>query len=173
MSIDRKNSVPLFLTIGIILCLVLVHLGVQLFKDTSPKSVESALPPSPVVKGERESASEQKLTSKVELSRTPPAETIPISSPSPVIDKEKILSDLNRYACTYQASSLPQIEPYLYSKDKDLREAALNDIVILGDAAGAPILRKAADQSQDTAEAAELLNKANYLELPSGSLLKK
>jgi len=174
MSPDRKNGVPLFIAIGIIFFLVIISAGFLLFRDSFVNSGDSLQKNLSSQEGTRPKVpSPGKNASQSEVNVLPQAQTTPVPAPSIVIDKEKILTDLNRAACTYDASSLPKIEPYLYSKDKDLREAALNNIVTLGDAAGAPILRKAAKQSEDPMETAELLSKANYLELPSGTLLKR
>jgi hypothetical protein len=45
-------------------------------------------------------------------------------------------------------------------------------MIILGHAAGAPLLREAARRLSPT-EAAELLKKADYLELPSATLIER
>ena len=84
--------------------------------------------------------------------------------------KEAILSRLSQAACSYQATSLPLIEPYLYSADQSLRDAAVNAVMTLGDASGGAVLRKAASADTTPAEAADLLQKAAYLELPPASL---
>ena len=171
---DRKKyNISLF-AIGVILFLVLLVAFILLVKYSpeSKKESSSVSHSTQEVKRSVDSIPEKK--EDLHLKTNVLSETQDLPSPPEITpaEKEVVLADLNRAACTYEASSLPKIEPYLYSKDKELREAALNDIVILGDAAGAPLLRKAAEQSQDPNEAAELMNKANYLELPSGSLLK-
>ena len=67
---------------------------------------------------------------------------------------------------TYDAKSLPKIEPFLYSDEPAIREAALNAIVNLGDEAGAEILRRAARSMVDPKEELEALEKAAFLRLP-------
>lgn len=171
---DRKNINTNLFAIGIILFSLTVIAIIFLVRNTSGINLKSAnvSHSTPEVKMSFDSIPEKKehLQSKTNAL----VETQALTAPTDVTpaEKELVLTDMNRAACTYEASSLPKIVPYLYSKDKELREAALNNIVTLGDAAGAPLLRKAAEQSQDPNEAAALMNMADYLELPSGSLLK-
>ena len=81
--------------------------------------------------------------------------------------KELKVAQLLKYATSYDPTTLPLIEPSLYSTDSEVRGAALNAVVILGAQEGGVILRKAAAASKDPNEASELLAKADYLELPS------
>lgn len=77
---------------------------------------------------------------------------------------------------SYDPVDLPRIQPFLFHPDPEVRAAAFNGIVVLGHAAGAPLLREAAKRAATPQEAVELLGKADYLELPSapiGSRLKK
>jgi len=94
----------------------------------------------------------------------------PFVPPPPQTSKEIVLHTLGEAATTYEATSLPVIEPHLYSPDPEIRGAALNAVVILGDKAGAPLLRKAALSATNSAEAAELMDQAAYLELPPARL---
>jgi hypothetical protein len=85
--------------------------------------------------------------------------------------KEYQQSKLREYAITYDVSSLPLIEPYLYSSDPDIRADALNAVIVLGAQEGGRVLRQAAASIKDPKEAAEFLSKADYVELPSISSL--
>jgi hypothetical protein len=85
--------------------------------------------------------------------------------------KDAKLAQLHECAITYEATSLPLIEPALYSEDPEIRTAALNAIIILGAREGGAILRKAANTARNSREAAELLAKAEYVELPSATSL--
>jgi hypothetical protein len=77
------------------------------------------------------------------------------------------LEAINQAAITYSADQLPAIAPYLNSPDPELRAAALDGVVLLGNAAGAKLLRNAASNLTDPAEIVKFREKADYLELPS------
>ena len=102
----------------------------------------------------------------------PPSE--PVASPVVAAEaggKDAILAAIQEAAITYDPTSLPAIAPHLGSQDPVVRAAAVDGIMLLGDAAGAPLLRRAADRSANAAESASLKAKAAYLELPPGKLL--
>jgi len=94
----------------------------------------------------------------------------PDVSQSPTLEaaaKQGMLEAIHLASISYDPAELPRIQPYLTHSDPEVREAALNGMVVLGHAAGAPLLREAAKRTINPIEAAELLKKANYLELPS------
>lgn len=84
---------------------------------------------------------------------------------------EAILQAIGEASVTYDAAALPKIEPYLVHSDPAVREAARDGMIVLGEAAAAPMLRQAAGRSVDPREAVALLEAADYLELPRGSLI--
>ena len=90
-----------------------------------------------------------------------------LSTISDASGKQHILDSIQLASISYDPVELPRIQPYLTHSDPEVREAALNGIVVLGHAAGAPLLRNAASRITNPIEAAELLKKADYLELPS------
>jgi len=100
-----------------------------------------------------------------------PAEAPSVVAPAVPDDKEAIFTAIHEAAITYDAGSLSLISPHLSSSDAEVRAAAVDGIMLLGDAAGAPLLRKAADQARNAAEEADLRAKADYLELPPAKLL--
>jgi len=79
----------------------------------------------------------------------------------------EVLEILSTAATTYDPAELPTIEPYLADPDPEIRQAAVDSMMILGDAAAAPLLRAAAASSPTPAEAENLLKAAAYLELPA------
>ncbi len=81
-------------------------------------------------------------------------------------DKQEVLSAMNEAAITYDPASLPVIAPHLKSPDPEIRAAAVDAIVVLGDAAGSTLLRQAAKSARSREEASDLQQKADYLELP-------
>jgi hypothetical protein len=82
-----------------------------------------------------------------------------------------LLDALHEAASTYSPEGIPLIKPSLYSSDPQIREAAADAMVVLGETEGAQVLREAAALASDPREALALIEKAEYLELPSGQLL--
>jgi len=110
-------------------------------------------------------------SSSPEATVSPQVGSPPPSATPQVNDKETVLSSIHSAAITYDPASLPQISPFLSSPDPEIRAAAIDGIMLLGDAAGSPLLRQAAAQTGNPAEAADLRAKADYLELPPAKLL--
>jgi hypothetical protein len=114
--------------------------------------------------------------------KTPPASPsgLPNSKPAilqpvttrelPADDKEVLLADIQAAAITYDPASLPTLAGYLDSADAEVRAAAADGIVLLGDGSGAGFLRQAAKRARNKAEAADWQAKADYLDLPPVSL---
>jgi hypothetical protein len=96
-----------------------------------------------------------------------PIQALPSSTPSPS-EKDQIINKVRDASTTYDAASLPIIEPYLYSPDPEVRGEAVNAIVNLGDKAGAALLRKYAEKESNLERKLEILKLADWLELPSG-----
>lgn len=94
----------------------------------------------------------------------------PALSDQPALEsasRQTIMEAIQTASVSYDPVELPRIQPFLSHPDPEVRAAALNGIVVLGHAAGAPLLREAARSAATTKEAVELLTKADYLELPS------
>jgi len=80
--------------------------------------------------------------------------------------RQDVIGKLQELAVTYDPAQLPVIRPYLMNADPAIRAAAVNAMVILGDAAAAPMLRDAARLLASPDEAKTCLRQAAYLELP-------
>lgn len=93
------------------------------------------------------------------------------AAPAPAQSVPQILEAIHEASISYDAKELPKIQPHLIHPDAEVRAAALEGVLVLGDAAGAPLLRQAASTLKDPREAVKFLEAADYLELPSGSLL--
>jgi hypothetical protein len=85
-------------------------------------------------------------------------------------EREKILQDLQTAAITYDASHLSEIDPYLLHSNPEIRKAAMDAMLTLGDPAAGPLLRTAAARVSSPHEAVALLHAADYVELPSAKL---
>jgi hypothetical protein len=85
--------------------------------------------------------------------------------------RKEILGKIEEAAVTYDPKGLPLLEPYLLHPDPEIRAAALNGMIVLGEAGAAPMLRDAAKKAPTPKEAVALTEAADYLELPSGSFV--
>ena len=68
---------------------------------------------------------------------------------------------------TYSPEGLPTFERLLASGEPDIREAARDGLIRLGEKGGAALLRRASAKLTDPAEIQKFLETADYLELPS------
>lgn len=105
-------------------------------------------------------------------SKTESADPAPVSAASLPTAKPQILEHIQDAAISYSAEDLPKIQPFLTHSDPEVRAAAVEGVITLGDAAGGPLLRKAAEVAPSQAEADAMRKAADYVELPSASLLK-
>ncbi len=93
----------------------------------------------------------------------PPSQT---EAPPAITDVSAILSRIDEASTRYDPSALPVLQPYLLHEDEEVRTAAVDGIIALGEAGGAPLLRAASAQLKDPREAVAYLDAAEYLELP-------
>ena len=84
---------------------------------------------------------------------------------------EVIMETIDEAAVTYDPQELPKIQPFLLHPDPEIRKAAIDGMILLGDAAAAPLLRSAAKLAPSPEEAVAMNEAAAYVELPSGSLI--
>jgi hypothetical protein len=91
---------------------------------------------------------------------------LPYAGAAAAAEMDRALQTIEQASISYDPAQLPAIRPYLYHPAKEVREAALQGIVNLGDASGARLLRDAANIAASTEEKLELLKMAEYLELP-------
>ncbi len=108
-------------------------------------------------------------------STAPPAQSVPSAVPAAekLSDEQRtaILGKIEEASVTYDPKGLPLIEPYLLHPDPEVRAAALNGMIVLGEAGASSMLREAAKKAPTPKEAVALTEAADYLELPPGSLI--
>lgn len=99
----------------------------------------------------------------------------PVERPSvPKVEtKPQIFEVIHDAAVSYDAKELSKIQPYLLHADPEIRAAALQGMIDLGDAAAGPLLRAAAPLAPSPAEAKALREAADFVELPSATLLNR
>ena len=87
-------------------------------------------------------------------------------------NRKAALEIMDDAATSYDAAELPKIQPYLVNPDPQLREAAMNAMIVLGDASAGAMMREAAKSMSSPEEAVKLLKSADYVELPSADIKK-
>jgi hypothetical protein len=96
-------------------------------------------------------------------------------SPAPIVQTEvrkaeshqEALEQMHEASITYDKAQLKVIQPYLTHPDAELRSAAINAMVVLGDASAGPLLREASKNASSPREAVAMEEAADYVELPS------
>lgn len=105
----------------------------------------------------------------------PRADAEPVGRTVDLEDDElaAILTTIEEASVTYDSKALPLIEPFLLHADPRVRLAAMNGMIVLGEAAAGPLLRKAAGTAASPKEAVALAEAADFVELPSGTFVPK
>jgi len=86
---------------------------------------------------------------------------------APVVVDAIVQSDIDSAVVLYSPEALPTFERFLASNEPDVREAARDGLVRLGETGGAALLRHATARMTDPEEIKRMLETADYLELPS------
>lgn len=85
------------------------------------------------------------------------------------VDREAIIEKIQDAATSYDPRELSVIRPHLVSDDPEIRDAAVNAMIVLGDASAGPMLREAAKKVSSAEESKKMVAAADYVELPSAS----
>jgi hypothetical protein len=83
-----------------------------------------------------------------------------------------LLEEINDAAVMYDPAYLPAIQKYLLHPDQEVRKAAINGMIVLGHREASPMLREASKLAPSPHEAVAMLEAADYLELPSTSMIE-
>jgi hypothetical protein len=136
-----------------------------------PRAKDVPPPVEPPRTGQAAAASSKSGARESDTGAKPEAE----AKPAALSDEERmtILNTIEQASVTYDAKALPDIEPYLLHPDPEVRQAAMNGMIVLGDAAAGPLLRKAAEKAPTPKEAVALTEAADYIELPAGTFVPK
>ena len=105
-------------------------------------------------------------------SGAPGASAAPSASAQPAASSSVILEEINDAAVMYDPAYLPAIQKYLLNSNAEIRKAALNGMIVLGHPAASPMLRAAAKLVDAPQETVAMLQAADYLELPSGTMIE-
>jgi hypothetical protein len=95
-----------------------------------------------------------------------------LNAPAPVSsaeEKEQRLNAISTASTTYSPEGIRDIKPFLLDPDPEIRAAAKDGLINLGESGGSAALRAAAKQIKEPREAASYLDAADYLDLPAWS----
>ncbi|MGC4015939.1 MAG: hypothetical protein QM755_15650 [Luteolibacter sp.] len=84
-------------------------------------------------------------------------------------EREDAMQQIGDAVITYEAAAVKVIAPFLTSPDRELRSAAREGLIQLGEPDGIAALRLAATLMSDSAETNACREAADFLELPSWS----
>lgn len=87
-----------------------------------------------------------------------------------VNDRAAAIEKMQEASTTYDPAELPVIRPYLVHPDPELRAAAVEAMIVLGDSSAGPMLRQAAKSLASEEEAKKMEQAADYIELPPAKL---
>ena len=152
---------------GLVFAVVAVAVILGFYQAAGPERAGSDPAPSPA---QGAAAPPRPAPAAASADAAPAAPAAPLAAVA--LPKDRILQAIEEAAVSYDARELPKIEPFLRHPDAEVRAAALRGMLTLGDAAAAPLLRAASRQAATPQEAVALIEAADYLELPSGSLIK-
>ncbi|BCU79124.1 hypothetical protein llg_38390 [Luteolibacter sp. LG18] len=79
---------------------------------------------------------------------------------------EIVREDIEKAVVTYSPDALPTFERFLASNEPDVREAARDGLVRLGQKGGAALLRRATARMTDPEEIKRMQETADWLDLP-------
>lgn len=80
--------------------------------------------------------------------------------------QEKAFDNIENAVITYSPEAVNSIVPMLSSADPEIRDAAIEGLVQLGEKRGADALRRAARTAKTPQEKARMLKAADFIELP-------
>ena len=156
--------------IGFGLLLVVVVLIAVNFYSSDPVDESTSL--EPTGRTQRDGSARQRKQSRKQGStagsrkRSDSDGVAAVDSAAVVAEREAAIEKMDEASTSYDPAELPIIQPYLESSDPELREAAVDAMINLGDASAGPMLREAARKLDSDLEAEKMTDAADYVELP-------
>jgi hypothetical protein len=155
---------------SIILIIALSLVIWRISSDDSPAQPKTEIDKSPRKQDSSSKANHSKLSGT-----TPNA----VDDKSSALDPDKkaatkaaTIEKIHEASTTYDAAYLPVIKPYLIDSDPEIRENAVNAMIVLGDASAGKMLREAAIQMKTAEDVKMMLEAAEFVELPPADLSK-
>jgi hypothetical protein len=148
-------------------CLVLLAAGFLYFWKNrhSPQEADGSADRAEISPRKAESARPNLIARSNENPMPPAIAANSVQSTAPQM--EEVLEQIHDASVTYDPKELPKIQPFLTHENPEVRKAAVDGMVILGDASAGAMIREAAKSAPTPQEAVEMLEAADYVELPS------
>jgi len=167
VKLDKK-----FIIAGVLLLLALTMAVLRLSPTNTPSANEAT---DPVARSENRTvtnaSTRQAPAPEPWISQTvPPDESA--SAELAIITRDAAIEKMHDAAVTYDPAELPVIRPHLENPDPELRAAAVEAMIILGDSSAGPMLREAALKLTAPEEILKMQQAADYIELPPANLKK-
>jgi hypothetical protein len=163
------------LPIGLVLLALVAALVILSFLDTGVRPSTSSAKPA-AAPPRKAPASEEvsvPLTSITPARSDAPAGTVTTVDQALTADtvnsepaRLAVLEMIDGATTTYSVEGLAVLGPMLRHPDSQIREAAIEGMVQLGETSGSKTLREAARRTSDPRQAARMLEAADFLELP-------
>lgn len=99
-----------------------------------------------------------------------PAPPMPAAEAS--LSKDAILATIHEASVTYDPQELPKIRIFLDHSDAEVRRAAMDGMINLGDSSAGAMLREASKSARTPQEAVALDEAAAFMELPPSKSLQ-
>lgn len=165
---SNKLLLPLALVAVAVLVAFLIIVGLDTGDTTPPAAVASEdvapttyseLPAAPVSFVESSGAGRAEVAPSLQ-------EALQADTTRDEAAREVVLEAIEDAMTTYSPEGFPVLTPLLAHPDREVREAAIEGIVQIGEPSGAAILRAAAKKARDPRDAEDMLEAAKFLELP-------
>lgn len=177
---NTKILLPLILVAAALLLAVLIFVGLDTSAGDRPRAIETAPEASAAADTAAGSAADvayadlgPRPVSIIDAAESTREELPPSLQQALLADttrdeaaREVVLDAIDEATVTYDIQGLVTLGPLLSHPDPAIREAAIEGIVQLGETAGSGTLRDAARKTKDRAEAAAMIEAAQFLELP-------
>ena len=118
---------------------------------------------------EEKGAAEERHSGKAMASGKSPSPRESHPAPADPARLEEVAAVIGDAVMTYEPAGVAAIRPFLLDPDPEIRRAARDGLVQLGEADAVPWLREAASKLEDPAEVAALREAADLLSLPAWS----
>jgi hypothetical protein len=153
--------------LSICLLVIAITIGYLTFKrDLSKPTPHSTHKSDRLTENQSAPPSSPSSPIRTEISKPSPAAIVQ-SEVRKAESHQEALEQMHEASITYDKAQLKVIQPYLTHPDADLRSAAINAMVVLGDASAGPLLREASKNAPSPKEAVAMEEAADYVELPS------
>ena len=149
--------------LGLFLLLLAVFIVLKMSRKPSMHDITDSINSSPIERNQVASYNDSSSkTGEIKID----AQSTTLPTPMTV---EQICEIIHDASVTYDPKELATIQPFLLHQDPAIRKAAIDGMIVLGDASAGVMLRDAAKGATSPQEAVAMLEAADYVELPSAT----